>query len=105
MLQLLFLLTLPVLLASGAALLAWNALSGPWKFFLASTVALYLLYGICMYLLAPASVGFAVHAIEPGQHNAEEPLFVYLEPYYRPLLVFAVLAVPAIFALLRAFKR
>ena len=105
MLQLLFLLTFPALIALGASMLAWNALTGPWKFLLASTVALYVLYGICMYLLAPQLVGFGVHAIEPGQPKPEEPLFIYLEPYYKPLLAFAVLAAPVTFALLRAFKR
>ena len=105
MLQLIFLLTFPLLVATGTSCLTWNALSGPWKFLILSTVALYLLYAVCFYLLAPASVGFAVHMVAPGQTKADEPLFVYLEPYYKPLATFFVLAIPVVIALLKAFKR
>jgi len=105
MLQLLFLLTFPLILATGTSLLTWNALSGPWKFLFLSIITLYVLYVLCFYFLAPASVGFAVRAVEPGQPKADEPLFVYLEPYYKPLAAFLALAVPLVFALLRLFKR
>jgi hypothetical protein len=105
MLQLLFLLTCPLLVALAVAFLTWNALAGPWKFLLASTATLYALYAASFYLFAPASVGFAIHAVEPGQPAEPTPLFVYLEPYYKPLLIFALAALPALLLLLKAFKR
>ena len=105
MLQLVFLLTFPLLLSIGAAYLTWNALSSPWKFLIISICALYLLYVASFYLLAPQSVGFTLRAVEPGQTNQDEPLFVYLEPYYKSIAAFAVASIPTIFALLRIFKR
>lgn len=105
MLQILFLLAFPLLVACGVSLLAWNSLSAPWRFLSIATVVLYALYGACMYFLAPASAGFAVHAAGPAQPGAVEPVFVFLAPYYKPLLSFSLLAVLASFALLRAFKR
>ena len=85
MLQLLFLLTCPLILAGATAFLTWNALASPWKFLLASALGPYAIYAAAFYLFAPASVGFAVHAVEPGQPIEPTPLFVYLEPYYKPL--------------------
>ena len=105
MLQLLFLLGFPLLVAAGASLISWNALTSPWLFLVLCTVALYGVYMACFYFLAPASVGFGVHAVDPSQPKADESLFVYLEPYYKPLAVFALLAVPAVIGLLRVFKR
>ena len=105
MLQLIFLLTFPLLLSIGAAYLTWNALSGPWKFLILSTVSLYLLYVVSFYFLAPQSVGFTLVAVEPGQINQGEPLFAYLEPYYKSLAVFAIASIPTIIALLKLFKR
>ena len=105
MLQLVFLLTCPLIASSAAMVLAWNTLVSPWRFFVVTVATLYALYGVVFYLLGPASVGFAVHGLEPGQPRPEEPLFIYLEPYYTPLLVFAALAVPAVLGLLRLFKR
>jgi hypothetical protein len=104
MLQLLFLLAFPLLVAAGVSLLTWNALSGPWKFAVLCTVALYGVYVLCFYFLAPTSVGFAVHAVEPGQPKVDEPLFVYLEPYYKPLAVFSIASIPVVLGLLRLFK-
>ncbi len=105
MLQLVFLLTCPLLVAGTTALLAWNALAGPWKFLFASVLALYSVYAAVFYLFGPTSVGFAVHAVEPGQPAQPTPLFVYLEPYFKPLLIFGIAAIPTVLLLLRAFKR
>ena len=105
MLQLIFLLTFPLLIAGATAALTWNALAGPWRFLLASVVVLYAIYAAVFYLFSPASVGFAVHAVEPGQPVQPTPLFVYLEPYFKPLLIFGLAALPTVSVLLKVFKR
>ena len=105
MLQLLFLLTCPLMVAGATAFLTWNALAGPWKFLLASVVALYTVYAAVFYMFGPTSVGFAVQAVEPGQPAQPTPMFVYLELYFKPLLIFGVAALPTVLMLLRAFKR
>ena len=105
MLQLIFLLTYPLLISAGASFLTWRALSRPRTFFTLATAALYALYVACFYLLAPTSVGYTLVAAEPGQPKYEEPLFALIEPYYKTLGAFTAMAVLATVALLRTFKR
>ena len=105
MLQLVFLLTCPLLVAAGSAWFAWHALTRPWLYALLATVALYLLYAGAFHLVGPAAVGFAVQAVEPGQARPDDGFLTFLAPYTQPLLVFLLLAVPTVLGLLRAFKR
>jgi hypothetical protein len=105
MVQLVFLLTCPLLIATGTAVLSWNALKSPWKYMVSATLVLYVLYAGALYFFAPVSLGFAVSAVPPGQPGTSEPLFPFLEPYYKSLVVFAVFAIPAVAALLLSFKR
>ena len=104
MLQLLFLLACPLLVATGVTALSWNALSSPLKFLALCSLALYALYAATFYLLAPSSVGFAVQASGMGTMPGEEPLLVFLAPYTKPLLAFALGSVPIVFGLLRLLK-
>jgi hypothetical protein len=105
MLQLIFLLTCPLLITIGTAVLSWNALKSPWKYMVSATLVLYVLYAASLYFFAPVSLGFAVSAVPQGQPGTSEPLLPFLEPYYTSLVVFAVLAIPAVTVLLLSFKR
>ena len=105
MLQILFLLALPLLVAVGSALVTWNALSSPWKFMLSATATLYVVYGAVLYLLGPATAGYELHVSQPGEQRIDEPLFVFVQPFYTALLVFALLALPTLLLLRRTFKR
>jgi hypothetical protein len=105
MLQLLFLLACPLLVAAGVTVLSSNALSSPWKFLALCSLALCALYAAAFYWLAPSSVGFAVQASGLESTLADEPLFVFLAPYTKPLLAFALGSVPIVFGLHRLLKR
>lgn len=105
LLQLLFLLGLPALVALTSAYLCWGALSRPGLYLLVSLIGLYALYVVAFYLVAPKSVGYMISAVQPGDPSAREPLLMLLEPYARPMLVFAVAALPALLVLLRLFRK
>ena len=105
MLQLIFLLTCPLLIAAATAIVTWNSLASPWWFLLTSVVTLYIVYAALLYLVGPTSGGFAVSAVEPGQPAEPTPLLLYLQPYLKPLLAFGISAIPTVFLLLRAFRR
>ena len=102
--ELLFLVAFPLVLAGGASYLTWGALSRPVVFLIVSTVVLYLLYAVLMWLLSPGPVGYTLSTRQPGETPASEPWFLLLPPYQVPLVAFAVAAVPVLAVLLRAFK-
>jgi hypothetical protein len=103
--EFLFLLALPLLLACCASYLTWRALSRPAVFLIVATVVLYLLYAVLMWLLNPEPVGYTLSIQQPGETPASEPWFLLLPPYKTPLVAFAVAAVPVLAVLLRAFKK
>ena len=103
--ELLFLLAFPLVLACGASYLIWGALSRPALFLIVATVVLYLLYAVLMWLLNPGAVGYTLSVRQPGETPTSEPWFLLLPPYKIPLVAFAVAAFPVLAVLLRAFKK
>ena len=103
--ELLFLLAYPLVLASGASYMAWGALSRPAVFLIVATVVLYLLCALLMWQLGPGPVGYTLSIRQPGEAPASEPWFLLLPPYKTPLVAFAVAAFPVLAVLLRAFKK
>lgn len=104
-LEFLFLLSLPLVLACGASYLTWKVLSRPVVFLIVATVSLYLLYAALMWLLDPGPVGYTLSVRQPGEVPASEPWFLLLPPYKIPLIAFAVAAVPILAILLHLFKK
>lgn len=103
--ELLFLLAFPLVLACVASYLTWGALSRPAVFLIVTTVVLYFLYAVLMWLLNPGPVGYTLSIRQPGETPASEPWLLLLPPYKTPLVAFAVAAVPVLAVLLRAFKK
>lgn len=97
--------TLPVLVAGFSAWIKWPHLARPWIYLGATTLCLYAIYIACMYFLSPKSVGYIVSGVPSGKPIEPMPLFMLLEPYKIPLLVFLGASMPVVFALLRAFKQ
>lgn len=103
--ELLFLLSFPLVLACGASYVTWGALSRPVVFLTVATVVLYLLYAVLMWLLNPGPVGYTLSVRQLGEAPASEPWLLLLPPYKIPLVAFAAAAVPVLLVLLPAFKK
>jgi len=105
LLELLFFLGFPLLLACGASYLTWRALSRPAVFLVVTTIVLYLVYVGLMWLLDPGPIGYTLSIRQPGESPAPEPFFPLLSPYKAPLIAFAVAAIPVLAVMLRLFKK
>jgi len=105
LLQLLFLLGWPLLLALGVTWATWGALRRPLLFLVVSCVALYLLYALAQFVFGPASVGFVLSVRQPGDLPVESESFVLLRPYAASLAAFTVAAFPVTAVLLKLFRR
>ena len=105
LLQLLVLLGLPALVALVSAHLSWGVLSRPWLYLLASSIALYAVYVVAFVLFAPRAGGYLLSMSQPHAGSTEEPVLLLLQPYAKPLLMFAVTALPTVLILLRLFRK
>ena len=104
-LQLIFLLSFPLVVACGSAYVSWGALSKPWVYLVLCAVVLYAFYAALFYLVGPKSVGYAVSAVRPGDTPQDVPPLMLLRPYSIPLIGFVLACVPVVLLLLKAFRR
>lgn len=115
--QLLPLVVLPLIVASGGAVVGWRSFAHPWLFLILALVALYVIYGLVMYFLDPnfgRGAGYMV-SMRVNAHPGESKYLVqstrgdevryFLSEYVRQVLVFLVLSVPTLWGLSRLFIR
>jgi hypothetical protein len=96
--------TLPLILSSGAAYLAWRRVSRPWWYWVTATVALYGVYAVALYCLPPNG-GISIlgaDARHPPSHVY--PVLVLAAMIQKPLIIFTVVAFPALWGLTRMFR-
>ncbi len=102
-LEIIFLIVLPALLASGVSWAFWSGFSRPWLFASSSMALLYFLYFVVFYFGAPSGGGFLLEASHHGE-SSQHVFLVLLEPYFKPMLLFSVLSVPLLALLIKVFR-
>ena len=105
LLQVLFLLTFPLVVASAFTCLMWNVLKRPWAYLGISLVLLYAMYCGAFYLLDSRHGGYILSVRQPGDPVIDEPWLIVLAPYARQLIAFLVLGPLAAALLARVFVK
>ena len=103
-LEVILLVVLPALYASGVSWAFWSGFSRPWLFALSSVALLYFLYFIVLYFGAPSGGGFVLEVPYHGEAS-HQAFLVFLEPYVKPMLLFSVLSVPLLGILIKVFRK
>lgn len=103
-LEVILLVVLPALYASGVSWAFWSGFSRPWLFAFSSVALLYFLYFIVLYFGDPSGGGFFLEAPHHGEPS-HQVFLVFLEPYVKPMLLFSVLSVPLLGLLVKVFRK
>ncbi|WP_298621321.1 hypothetical protein [uncultured Zoogloea sp.] len=103
-LEVILLVVLPALYASGVSWALWPGFSRPWLFAFSSVALLYFLYFIVFYFGAPSGVGFVLEVPYHGEPS-RQAFLVFLEPYVKPMLLFSMLSVPLLGLLIKVFRK
>jgi hypothetical protein len=104
--QLAFLLLLPMLVATGCAVVWRKQLDHPLVFFVVACVVLYALYMLLAVFFPPsASSSAPIWRAEAGVPTRSSIANSFLGERWKLLAAFAVLAVPAMWGLLHWFSR
>jgi hypothetical protein len=111
LIQIAFIAALPVLFVGGAAALSWQQLSKPWLFIMLALVVLYVTYFAIFYFWPSQVIGYTLITgqttdgaknYDVASHNGQvDPLFI--GQYLWQLLLFSILAIPALWLLVKSF--
>ncbi len=107
---------LPTIFVGVASSLVWSQLSKPWVFVVSCLVILYALYGAMFYFAAPTVISMDLivpaNKLPLGVGGAtNEPQgegdiwFPFLMAYLRPILLFSVAALPALWLAVRLWRK
>ena len=108
--QSILLLALPVIYAGVAASITWSHVEKPWLFFACTVVALYLIYGLAFYFAAPTVISMDLvvktnHTLPPAPADISSEEFFPLKIYLRPIVIFSIAALPALWLIAKYFRR
>ena len=111
LIQIAFIAALPAIFVGSAAALSWQQLGKPWLFVCLALIVFYAAYVVIFYLWPSQTIGYTLITKQPidgaknytvASHNGHvNPSFI--GQYMGQLLLFSVLAIPALWFLAKFF--